>query len=250
MSYTDFARYYDSLTTNVGYSQRADYILKVLEHMGHDPGTVLDLACGTGTLTLELKKRGIDIFGADASADMLTEAQQKAYEAGESIFFLRQKMQELELPGTVDTVICTLDCVNHITSPAVLGKAFERVCRYLTDDGIFIFDANTIYKHREILGQNCYIYETDEVFCAWQNEYCSEDNTVLITLDFFVRSPDGKSYIRSSEQLREKAYSREEMKELLDAAGLEAAAVFGDLTLEMPSENEQREIYVVRKKKI
>ena len=245
MSYSFFASCYDALTENVGYSERADYLISLFENMGHEPGVVLDLACGTGTLTLELKKRGIDIFGADASADMLSQAQSKAYENGLEIMFIHQKMQSLELPGLVDTIICTLDSVNHITREAELIRAFERVSMHLADDGLFVFDANTVYKHREILGNNCYIYDTDEVFCAWQNNYDPKDNSVLITLDFF--EPYGDKYIRGTEQFSERAYLREEMSDMLRKAGLEIVCIFGDLTFEPPAETEQREIYIVRK---
>lgn len=246
-SYACFARYYDALTTNVEYEDRADYIISLLKHFGHSPGTVLDLACGTGTLTLALKKRGFDIFGVDASEEMLTEAFSKANEAGENILFLYQRMQYLILPQTVDTVLCTLDSINHIASEDILKKAFSRISKYLTDDGLFIFDANTVYKHREILGENCFIYDTDEVFCAWQNEYDESDNTVYITLDFF--EPKGNSYQRSTEQFNERAYTHDEMDEMLSSAGLEILAIFDDMSFSPPTETSQREIYIVRKRK-
>ena len=226
MNYLDFARYYDELTENVDYPARAEYLLNVMSYFRHAPGRVLDLACGTGSMTVELAKRGIDIFGVDASGDMLTQAYDKAYD------------NDL-------TVICTLDSVNHITSKKTLTRAFSRVSQYLADDGLFIFDANTIYKHKVVLGDNCYIYDIENVFCAWQNNYDPEDNRVVITLDFF--ESQGDMYLRSTEQFSERAYSREEMTEMLSAAGLEITEVFGDMTLLPPSETEQREIYAVRK---
>ena len=245
MNYLDFARYYDELTENVDYPARAEYLLNVMSYFRHAPGRVLDLACGTGSMTVELAKRGIDIFGVDASGDMLTQAYDKAYDNDLELLFVRQSMQALELPGLVDTVICTLDSVNHITSKKTLTRAFSRVSQYLADDGLFIFDANTIYKHKVVLGDNCYIYDIENVFCAWQNNYDPEDNRVVITLDFF--ESQGDMYLRSTEQFSERAYSREEMTEILSAAGLEITEVFGDMTLLPPSETEQREIYAVRK---
>ena len=151
MSYSYFAEYYDGLTEDVDYEQKADYFLRLLKKHGHEAGVTLDLACGTGTFTLALKKRGIDVFGADMSEEMLTEAQMKACEADESIMFICCKMQELCLPGLIDTCVCTLDSINHITSKKELVKAFTAVSAYLADDGLFVFDANTVYKHREIL---------------------------------------------------------------------------------------------------
>ena len=115
-------------------------------------GLTLDLACGTGTLTLELCKRGVDIFGCDMSADMLTIAQQKAFEEDRDIMFIKQKMQNLKLFGNIDTCICTLDSINHLQSAKDVQKTFEKVSEYMNDSGMFVFDMNTVYKHKYILG--------------------------------------------------------------------------------------------------
>ena len=247
MSYSYFAKYYDVLTENVDYHERALYLYELCRFHEHECGVTLDLACGTGSLTIELKKLGIDIFGVDMSSDMLSEAQMKAYENDMNILFLCQRMQELELYGQIDTCFCTLDSINHITSKKELKKAFSCICRCLADDGLFIFDANTVYKHREILGNNCYIFDTEDVFCAWQNNYIEKNNKVIITLDFF--EPAGDKYVRFSEQFAERAYTHSEMQEMLDYAGLEIAGIFDDMSFESPAEASQREIYVVRKKK-
>lgn len=246
MSYSYFAQYYDKLTENVNYAEKADYFFHLMEKHQHAFGVTLDLACGTGSLTIELKKRGVDIFGADASSDMLSEAQRKACEEDLSILFLCQKMQSLNLYGMMDTCICTLDSINHITSRRELAAVFSGVAHFLSDEGLFVFDVNTVYKHREILGDNCYIYDTDEVFCAWQNNYNEKNHKVIITLDFF--EPDGKRYRRSSEQFSERAYTHEEMEGLLTAAGLEIVSIYEDMTFCEPTETSQKEIYVVRKK--
>ncbi len=246
-SYTYFAEFYDTLTRNVGYEKRADYLMELFSRHGHEPGLTLDLACGTGSLTLELHKRGIDIFGADASSDMLSIAQQKFDEEERSTLFLRQKMQRLELYGTINTCICTLDSINHLTSAEDVVNTFRRVSKYLEDDGLFVFDCNTVYKHQHILGDNCYIYDTKKVFCAWQNNYEPKDNRVIITLDFF--ESDGKGYRRYSEQFSELAYTREETASMLGRAGLVIEAVYDDMSFEEPKPDSQREIYVVRKMK-
>ncbi len=246
MSYSYFADYYDDLTGNVDYSSKADYLQKLMQRHGHNFGLTLDLACGTGTMTIELKKRGIDIFGADMSSDMLSQAQMKASEEGLNILFLCQKMQKLELFGKIDTCICTLDSVNHITSKDELTDAFSKVAQYLADDGLFVFDANTVYKHKCILGDNCYIYDNKNVFCAWQNNYNEKNNKVIITLDFF--EPEGEAYVRTSEQFAERAYTRDEMSEMLEKAGMRIEAVYDDMTFNPPQETAQREIYVVRKR--
>ncbi len=244
--YSYFADFYDSLTANVEYEKRADYILEVLKRHNKSSGLILDMCCGTGSLTIALKKRGADIFGSDASREMLTIAQQKAFENEENILFINQKMQELSLPYKIDVCICTLDSVNHITSKQELIKGFSKINSFLDDDGIFIFDANTVYKHKNILGDNCYIYDTKDVFCAWQNNYNPKNNRVIITLDFFI--PNRKGYDRYSEQFSERAYTRDEMSEMLNKAGMIIEAVYDDLSFVEPRSDSQREIYIVRKR--
>lgn len=244
--YSYFAEFYDSLTYNVAYDKKADYLIELFQRHHHNTGLTLDLACGTGSLTLELHQRGIDIFGADMSTDMLTVAQQKSAELNCQILFLRQKMQNLNLYGTIDTCICSLDSINHLPSSADVIKTFESVGKFLNPNGLFVFDANTVYKHRDILGDNCYIYDREDVFCAWQNNYYEKNNKVMITLDFFV--PQEKSYQRYSEQFSEYAYTREEMTEMIEKAGLTLEAVYDDMSFDEPKSDSQREIYVVRKK--
>ncbi len=245
-SYSDFAAFYDGLTQNVAYEQKADYLLELFKRHNHTAGLTLDLACGTGTLTLALKKRGIDIYGVDASWEMLSIAQQKTCDANEEILFLCQKMQKLDLYGTVDTCICVLDSINHLTTIKAIGETFKRVSLFMNPNGLFVFDANTIYKHAHILGDNCYIYDTKPVFCAWQNNYEPSDHSVTVTLDFF--EPNNGVYHRSSEQFSERAYSRETLEKLWIEAGFVMEAVYDEESFNPPHEKTQREIYVLRKK--
>lgn len=243
--YSYFADFYDTLTENAEYEKRADYIIKLLEKHQHPSGVTLDLACGTGTLTLMLRQKGLDIFGIDSSTDMLTIAQQKAFEADENIMYLHQKMEALNLYGNIDTCICSLDSINHLTSRNAVIDTFKGISKYLSPNGLFMFDANTVYKHKYILGDNCYIYDTEKVFCAWQNNYYEKDFRVVITLDFFI--PDKNNYQRFTEQFSEYAYTRQMMEEMLEEAGLKIEAVYDDLSFSEPNEKSQREIYVIRK---
>ncbi len=243
-SYTTFADFYDSLTENVGYKERADYICEILAGLNHNTGLSLDLACGTGSLTVELKKNGLDIYGIDASAQMLSQAQQKAYEQEQSILFLCQKMQKLDLYGSINTCICTLDSINHLTSPEDVLKTFEKVSLFMEKDGIFLFDVNTVYKHQRILANNNFVFETDDVFCVWQNTL-NENNIVQIDLDFFEKNEN--CYYRTSESFCERAYSHEELVEMLEKCDFELLAVYGDMSFEKPKEDEERAIYVARK---
>ncbi len=245
--YAYFAEFYDTLTQNVGYEERAEYLLSLFRHHNHTPGLTLDLACGTGSLTLALHRRGVDIFGADASSEMLSLAQQKFMEDERQTLFLCQKMQHLTLYGSIHTCICTLDSINHLPSAEDVVHTFQRIADYLDEDGLLVFDCNTIYKHQHILGDNCYIYDMPGVFCAWQNNYFEKDNEVVITLDFF--EPDGKRYRRFTEQFSERAYTDEAMKAMLRQAGLITEAVYEEMSFTPPRPETQREIFVVRKMK-
>lgn len=245
MAYSVFAQYYDSLTNNVEYPKRADYILKLLDKLGHKPQLALDLACGTGSLTLELYKRGIDIYGVDASVEMLSAAREKCADAQADILFLCQKMQSLDLYGTVDTVICTLDSLNHLRGRDELQKAFSRISFFMDPGGWFIFDMNTTYKHAQILSDNTYVYDMQDVYCVWQNSYHKQADRVDIQLDFFER--EGKIYYRSSEHFSEYAYSIEDTENMLRNAGFGEISVFDELTFNPPKADSQRLVYAAKK---
>ncbi len=246
MAYGVFAEFYDGLTRDVDYGAKADYLCEIMKRHDHEPGVTLDLACGTGSLAIELKKRGVDVFGADMSADMLTQAQMKAAEEELDIMFIRQKMQSLSLWGEIDTCVCTLDSLSHLKGKSEFKKAVEKVCGHLSQGGMFIFDVNTPYKHEHILGNNTFVYDTDEVFLVWRNTYREKDCSVKIELDFFA--PEDDVYIRESESFREYAYPLDEVKELLSNAGFEVLDVYDDFTFNTPNDDSQRLTIAAAKK--
>lgn len=244
-SYGYFSQFYDGLMEDANYQQRCDYIIELAKRHNHNMGITLDLACGTGTLTCLLAKKGVDVYGVDASSEMLCEAMQKSMEEELNILFLCQKMQELDLYGTINTCVCTLDSINHITDIDDVKKVFDRVGLFMENDGLFIFDVNTVYKHREVLANNTFVFENESVFCVWQNEL-EENDIVNINLDFFEEE-DGV-YYRSSESFSERAYSDKQIREMLNSAGFTVEAVYGDLSFNGVSSDEQRAIYVARMK--
>lgn len=167
--YETFAFYYDSLTQNVNYDERAEYFDRLIQTFLHSSGNVLlDLACGTGTMSEKMTKRGYDVIGVDYSDSMLNQALEKKLEKGLSIQYVMQDMRELELYGTVDATICTLDSLNHLPSLADVTRVFQRVFDATEPGGVFLFDMNTLYKHRKILGNEIYLYETEDVYCVWE----------------------------------------------------------------------------------
>ena len=244
-SYAYFARFYDSLTRNVDYAGQADYLEALCQSLAHSPGLTLDLACGTGSLTVELAKRGWDIYGIDGSPEMLSEAMGKASDAGLQILFLCQKMQNIDLYGTVDTVLCTLDSINHLACPQEVQKTFERVSLFLNPGGYFIFDTNTVYKHREVLGNHTFVYDTRDVYCVWQNTYEESRRRVAIQLDFFEK--DGAVYSRHQENFAERAYSPQEIETFLNQAGLSLIRAYEEKSFHAPGPKAQRVVYAAQK---
>ncbi len=246
-SYYDFARFYDSLMEDARYGDRAAYLLAICERFGHPIGVCLDLACGTASLTRELFVRGIEVLGVDGSVEMLAEASLRSIEENCEIPFICQDMCELTLPEAVDTCVCTLDSINHLPTAEEVLACFCCVSNNLKQGGLFVFDVNTVYKHREVLANNAFTIENDSVFCAWQNALDEEnEKTVEILLDFFEEQEDG-SYLRYSESFSETAYTDEELRKMLMNAGFEVLACYGDLSFEAPAAEEQRAVYVAKK---
>lgn len=243
--YSVFADYYDALTGNVEYPRRADYFLALLDRLGHTPALALDLACGTGSLTLELARRGLDIYGVDASPEMLSIARAKCADAGQDVLFLCQKMQSLDLYGTVDTVFCSLDSLNHLENREELAKAFGKVSFFMDPGGWFLFDMNTPYKHRQVLGNNTFVYDTESVYCVWQNSFREECCKVHVTLDFFEKA--GKTYTRRTQRFSETAYDLDETLALLAQAGFDQVEVFHELTFDAPRPDSQRLMFAAHK---
>lgn len=244
--YDLFSRYYDLLTQNIDYESRADYFCDLLRRSGaRDGGLLLDLACGTGGLTFPLASRGWEAIGVDASEGMLSQAMQKlaSFQGGKRPIFLCQRMEALDLYGTVDACVCGLDSLNHITDEPALFKVFERLALFIEEGGILIFDANTPYKHEKILSDAVFVYDLDEVYCVWQNS-SADGGRVKIELDFFERT--GKNmYRRATESFTERAYTTQQLECLARKAGFELVSVYGADTLLPPQPDAQRVVYVM-----
>jgi ubiquinone/menaquinone biosynthesis C-methylase UbiE len=245
MSYSSFASVYDALTVNVDYKRRAEYIAGILKEQGIEEGLLLDLACGTGSLSVEFSKMGYEVIATDASPDMLMEARDKAYDEELNIMFLCQRMEETDLYGTVRAIVCALDSINHLPDVETLNKTFSVLKNFIDDGGIMVFDVNTLYKHREVLGNNTFIYDEDSVFCAWQNRLLKDNKTVNINLDFFRKN--GNMYERYNENFNEIAFTDEEIVNAVESGGFKVVARYDDLTGDEPTDKSERIYYVVRR---
>lgn len=242
--YRDFAGFYDRLTEDVDYTARAAYFHRLIQRYAPPGKLLLDLACGTGSLSLALSKLGYDVIGVDGSYEMLSVAMGKKGE--EPVLFLCQDMDKLDLYGTVDVTVSALDSLNHITQPGQLQAVFDRVSLFTNPGGLFLFDMNTPFKHQEILADNAFVYDLDQLYCVWQNDLDEDGKNVTIHLDFFVPEEDGR-YSRWEEEIQERAYTQEEVRGFVERAGLELLEVFHEDSQESPRPDSQRLVYLARK---
>lgn len=239
-AYEMLAKFYDSLNGDVDYAAMADFYEKIFREAGKKPELVLDLGCGTGSMTLELARRGYDMIGVDGSPEMLTVANERKFAAGHpEILLLCQDVREFELYGTVGAAVSSLDVMNYLTGDGDLSKCFALVHNYLDPDGIFIFDVNTPYKFEHVFGDNAYILEDEECYCGWQNEYDKESGLCRFYLSLFEEKADG-SYKREDEEQTERCYSREELTKRLSEAGFADIRFFGGCDGRAPEETSER----------
>lgn len=239
-SYTDFAYIYDKLIDQ-DYERWADYIEEIFKKHNVKPKLILDLGCGTGSITNILAKRGYDMIGVDLSPDMLNVARDKAYEDELDVLYLCQDIREFELYGTVDAIICTLDVLNYITDPKDLKRVFSLVKNYLNPDGIFIFDINTKHKLKNTLGNNTFINDENGIFYTWENEYSENISNQYLT--FFAETEDGL-YERFDENHVQRAYTTEEIKGNLEENKLTFEAQYALFSFEKPDDCCEKTVFV------
>ncbi|MBQ8683974.1 MAG: class I SAM-dependent methyltransferase [Clostridia bacterium] len=247
--YRAFAAFYDALTDDVDYAGWAEYLLALVAHHGGSAGAVLDLACGSGSLSLELADRGCEVIGVDGSADMLAIAREKATEEGRDILFLCQDMRELDLYGTVDTAVCLLDSLSHILQTADLAEIFRRLGLFIAPGGLLIFDVNSPHKHAVTLGDSAFVYEREEFMCVWRNRYIPATHETEMLLDFFLEEEDG-NYSRHTDTVRERAYSMPTWERLLEQAGFDVLGVYGERGFTPAQPEDDRWVFVARNRAI
>ncbi len=263
-AYSAIARVYDKLNSEIDYERWAGFIQECFDKfLDKRPELVLDLACGTGSMTRAMAERGYDMIGIDASEDMLSVALSRSSQENDGqrdILYLLQDMRSFELYGTVGAVLCCLDSMNYLLSEDDLRATLRLVHNYLDPDGLFVFDVNTPYKFENVYANNAYILEdeiTEEygdgetesysVYCGWQNEYDEQSGICDFYLSLFEETESG--YSRSDEHQRERCYSRQTLELLLGECGFESLGFFGDHSFGSPAEDCQRWYVCARAKK-
>ena len=245
-SYDFLAGCYDQMTGDVGYRQWADYIQRHFRRRPLPGNTVLDLACGTGSLTRELALRGYEMIGVDQSPEMLAQAAEKNRGVSPiEPIFLCQSMEKLDLYGTIDACVCCLDSVNYVTDPKKLERAFGRVRLFLMPGGLFLFDVNTPEKLEGLNGQ-VFLDETEDAYCVWRAEWSKRSRTCTYFMDLFRLEENGL-WRREEELHRERAYPVDQLTAMLERAGFSDIRTYAAFQFRPPAPGAQRIFFTARK---
>ena len=246
-TYQSLAGCYDAMTQDVNYPAWADFLEELFQKEDHPVHTVLDLACGTGTMSFLLAERGYELIGVDFSPDMLAIAVNKQLSAGkERPIFLCQPMDQLDLYGTVDACVCLLDSINHVTVPEELQTVFQRVWLFLEPGGLFVFDVHTP-SHLKSLDGGIFLDETEDAYCVWRTDYHTERRICTYAMDIFSRQ--GTVWTRDGEVHEEFAYTTEELTHFLENAGFTAIHQYGEVTVRNVESGEARIFFTAKKPK-
>lgn len=245
MNYGEFAIIYDKLINeDIDYNKIAKRIFQICEEYNINRKDYLDLACGTGNVAINIADSFEDSCAVDLSEDMLTIAYDKFQQNNINCQFLCQNMSELSLGKKFDLITCVLDSTNYIVEDEDIQNYFKAVSNHLKDDGIFIFDINSYYKITQILGNNIYTYDNDDIFYVWENQL--EDDVVNMFLTFFVKDKNG--YRRFDEEHTERGYTESQIEELLENANLQVIKKFDGYNDKEVNDLSERILYIVKKK--
>lgn len=247
MQYNEFAYIYDKLMKpDVDYNKVADFIENLFIKYDKNPSLIADLACGTGNVTVPLAKRGYEMIGVDVSEQMLSVAREKAAENDADILFLKQDISKLDLYGTCDAFLCMIDGLNYIIEPKKIEYLFKRIktC-FLNPEGIVIFDISTRHKLQNIIGNNTFIHDGEDVFYAWENRYMEKLNLSKMYLNFFSEQKDG-TYKRFYEEHLQRGHSISEITGALKRAGFSRVDTYDNFTFNQPTVESERVIFAVQ----
>jgi SAM-dependent methyltransferase len=246
-AYTSFARVYDTFMDNIPYQEWSEYITLLLKEYQIENGLLLDLGCGTGSLTQIMAKAGFDMIGIDNSEEMLEIALEKKIDSKQDILYLLQDMREFELYGTVRAVISICDSMNYIMEEEDLLEVFQLVNNYLDPKGIFIFDLNTKYKYEQILGERVIAENREDCSFIWDNYYYEDECVNEYDLTLYIKEEEDL-YRKYQENHYQRAFELDKVKELIQKAGMEFVAVYDAFTKKPPKKDSER-IYIIAREK-
>jgi len=247
-SYQKFAYVYDELMKEVEYDKWVLYIESLFQKYQIQPKTICDLGCGTGNISLPLAQKGYSVIGVDLSEAMLEVAQKKEANIDVNVQWLQQDMLDLKLPFQQDVILSLCDSLNYILEEEDLLEVFNRVYQALREDGLFIFDLNTLYKFEEVLKDHVFVEHSTDVTYVWENHYNEEKRINEYDVTFFIREKDGR-YEKVQEFHEQRGYEIDQIKRLLNYADLELVDIFEATTFLYPHEESERIYFIAKKNK-
>ncbi len=247
-AYNEFARVYDTFMEDTPYEKWMSFIDECMKKYNVTPNIVCDLGCGTGKMTSMFARRGIEMIGIDNSEEMLMVAREKAYDDELNILYLMQDMSQFELYGTVDLIYSACDCINYLVEEDDVLSTLKWVNNYLEPEGLFVFDINTPYKYKEVLGNRIFAQQEESAAYIWENYYDEAEGINEFEVSFFIQDEEDGRYDRTVENHYQRAYTIERMKELIEEAGLELIGVYDEYSFEPVRPDTQRATFVAREK--
>jgi len=249
-SYGEFAKVYDELMSDMPYPAWIAFAQQVWEQHGK-PQHVVELGCGTGSITIPLAQTGIQLYGIDLSSEMLTVARSKweavstASDQG-SLMLLQQDMCEWSIHEPVDSVISFCDCLNYVTEAEDVFSVFKSTYDGLKEGGTFIFDVHPKKQLETYDSEQPFVYDQDSISYIWTCHYDRDRSEIEHQLSIFVEAEDGR-YDRFEEVHVQRAYDSEWIEASLKQAGFKKVYVYADFQLEPADERSERLFFIAIK---
>ncbi len=246
--FSEVARFYDILMKGITYRDWITYTVDLFKRFGHSPKTILDMACGTGSASIELARRGYRVTGMDLSSQMLEIFESKR--GSKSIPVFQADMRNFSLEHPVDAVTCYFDSMNYLMEERDLKNCFKSVYKSLRKKGLFVFDMNTIYGLEKVWGTNTLIREIENVYSVWKSIYNANKHVSTLYLTLFIYDDEKKLYRRVEEKHQERAYALDEIRTYLQEAGFGAVEIFAHMTTQTFMDISSRVMIVAEKKEV
>lgn len=244
MSYETFASVYDEVMDQTLYKKWFGFTEK---HRLIGQKKILELACGTGALALELANAGYEVTALDLSEEMLSIASERAFEASVPVQFVQGDMQDLSEVGTYEIITCFSDSICYMENRQAVQEVFDEVYRALEEGGSFLFDVHSIYQIDQVFPEYNYHYQTDQFAFLWESYAGEKKHSIEHFLTFFLKEDENEYFTRVDELHRERTYTLEDYLGMLENAGFEESKVYGDFTEDKPKETAARWLFSCKK---